>query len=166
MWWVSVWSWRHRCAVNIQNNPYHHSLRKNIANLWFHLVREHRVVVVQGTKSTVWFLFYYESRKRELKTILIHEDRCDERLKNKNGGIYTPHIHWVVSFLLSYTRRYVSLPELVNVYQVGLREPIHLCTCVSEEGGVGEGAGSEAPPLLSYTHRYVNLAVNLFITNR
>ena len=28
------------------------------------------------------FLFYYESRKRELKTRLIYEDRCDERLKN------------------------------------------------------------------------------------
>jgi hypothetical protein len=27
-------------------------------------------------------LFYYESRKRELKTKLIYEDRCDERLKN------------------------------------------------------------------------------------
>jgi hypothetical protein len=27
-------------------------------------------------------LFYYESRKRELKTRLTHEDRCDERLKN------------------------------------------------------------------------------------
>jgi hypothetical protein len=28
------------------------------------------------------FLFYYESRKRELKTRLMYEDRCDERLKN------------------------------------------------------------------------------------
>jgi hypothetical protein len=28
------------------------------------------------------FLFYYESRKRDLKTRLIHENRCDERLKN------------------------------------------------------------------------------------
>ena len=26
--------------------------------------------------------FYYESRKREIKTILIYEDRLDERLKN------------------------------------------------------------------------------------
>ena len=26
--------------------------------------------------------FYYESRKRELKTRLMYEDRCDERLKN------------------------------------------------------------------------------------
>jgi hypothetical protein len=33
-----------------------------------------------------------------------------------------------------------------------------LCTCVSEEGGDGEGAGSEAPSLLSYTLRYVSLA--------
>jgi hypothetical protein len=29
-----------------------------------------------------FILFYYESRKRELKTRLIYEDRCDERLKN------------------------------------------------------------------------------------
>jgi hypothetical protein len=29
-----------------------------------------------------FFFFYYESRKRELKTRLIYEDRCDERLKN------------------------------------------------------------------------------------
>ena len=32
-----------------------------------------------------------------------------------------------------------------------------LCACVSEEGGDGEGAGSEAPSLLSYTLRYVSL---------
>jgi hypothetical protein len=75
-----------------------------------------------------------------------------------------------VSFLLSYTLRYVSLAELGNVCQVGLREPIHLCTCVvglrepihlctcvSEEGGDGEGVGSEAPSLLSYTLRYISL---------
>ena len=31
---------------------------------------------------------------------------------------------------------------------------MHLCTCVSEEGGDEEGAGSEAPALLSLdTHR-------------
>jgi hypothetical protein len=29
----------------------------------------------------------------------------------------------------------------------------YLCTCVSEEGGDGEGAGSEASSLLSYTPR-------------
>ena len=32
-----------------------------------------------------------------------------------------------------------------------------LCTCVSEEGGDGEGVGSEVPSLLSYTLRYVSL---------
>jgi hypothetical protein len=37
--------------------------------------------------------------------------------------------------LLSYTLWYVSLSELVTVCQFGLREPIHLCTYVSEEGG-------------------------------
>jgi hypothetical protein len=29
-----------------------------------------------------FYLFCYESRKREVKTRLIYEDRCDERLKN------------------------------------------------------------------------------------
>ena len=28
-------------------------------------------------------LFYFESRKRDLKTKLIYENRCDERLKTK-----------------------------------------------------------------------------------
>ena len=35
---------------------------------------------------------------------------------------------------------------------------MHLCTCVSEEGGDGESAGSEALSLLSYTRRYVSFA--------
>ena len=35
---------------------------------------------------------------------------------------------------------------------------MHLCTCVSEEGGDGESAGSEAPSLLSYTLKYVSFA--------
>ena len=32
-----------------------------------------------------------------------------------------------------------------------------LCTYVNEEGGDGEGAGSEVSSLLSYTLRYVSL---------
>jgi hypothetical protein len=36
--------------------------------------------------------------------------------------------------LLSYTLRYVSFAKLGHVCQFGLREPIHLCACVSEEG--------------------------------
>ena len=35
---------------------------------------------------------------------------------------------------------------------------MHLCTCVSEEGGDGEAACSETPYLLSYTLRYVSFA--------
>jgi hypothetical protein len=34
---------------------------------------------------------------------------------------------------------------------------MHLCTSVNEEGGDGEGVGSEALSLLSYTLRYVRL---------
>jgi hypothetical protein len=36
---------------------------------------------------------------------------------------------------------------------------MHLCTCVSEEGGDGEDSRSETPSLLSYTLRYVSFAV-------
>ena len=34
---------------------------------------------------------------------------------------------------------------------------VHLCTCVIEERGGGESAGSEVLSLLSYTLRYVSL---------
>jgi hypothetical protein len=45
------------------------------------------------------------------------------------------------SSLLPYTLRYVCLAELGTLCQFGFREPMHLCACVSEEGGVGEGSG-------------------------
>jgi uncharacterized membrane protein len=54
--------------------------------------------------------------------------------------------------------RYVSLTELDRGCQFGFREPMHLCACVSEEGGDGEGAGSEASFLLTYTLIYVSFA--------
>ncbi len=41
------------------------------------------------------------------------------------------------SSLMSYTLRFVSLVELGTLNQFGLRVPIHLCVCVSEEGGDG-----------------------------
>ena len=37
--------------------------------------------------------------------------------------------------LLSYTLRYVSFAEVGSVCRVALREPMHLCTCMSKEGG-------------------------------
>jgi hypothetical protein len=37
--------------------------------------------------------------------------------------------------LLSYILRYISLAELDTLCRVGLRDPMHLCTCVNEEGG-------------------------------
>ena len=49
--------------------------------------------------------------------------------------------------LLSDTLRYIDLPE-VTIGLVVLREPIHLCVCVSEESGEGEGADSQAVSLL------------------
>jgi hypothetical protein len=41
--------------------------------------------------------------------------------------------------LLSYTLRYVSFAKLGHVCQFGLREPIHLCACVSGGGWGREG---------------------------
>jgi hypothetical protein len=46
----------------------------------------------------------------------------------------------------------------VRIVDVGRVWDCMLCTCVSEEGGDGEGERSEAPSLLSYTLRYVSLA--------
>jgi hypothetical protein len=34
---------------------------------------------------------------------------------------------------------------------------MHLCTCVREVGGDGEGADTESPSLVSYTLRYISL---------
>ena len=45
--------------------------------------------------------------------------------------------------LLSYTLKYVSFAEVGCMGRVALREPMHLCTCVSEEGGDGEAARTE-----------------------
>ena len=50
--------------------------------------------------------------------------------------------------LLSDTPRHINLAE-VGVGLLGLRGPMHLCACVSEERSNGEGAGSQALSLLS-----------------
>ena len=39
---------------------------------------------------------------------------------------------------MSYTLRYISFAEVGSVCRVPLREPMHLCTCMSEEGDDGE----------------------------
>ncbi len=57
---------------------------------------------------------------------------------------------------MSYTLRYVSFGEVFSVSRVELREPIHLCTSVREEGDDGEAPYPETPSLLSYTLRYVS----------
>jgi hypothetical protein len=62
----------------------------------------------------------------------------------------------VEPFLLSYILRYVGCVEVGSVCRAVLREPIHLCTCMSEEGGDGKVAFSETSSLLSYTLRYVS----------
>ncbi len=68
----------------------------------------------------------------------------------------TSHIHWVVPLLLSYTLRDVSFAEVGRICRVAFREPMHLCTCVREEGDDGETTHSETPSLMSYTLRYVS----------
>ena len=50
--------------------------------------------------------------------------------------------------LLSDTPRHINLAE-VGVGLLGLRGPMHLCACVSEERSNGEGADSQALSLLS-----------------
>jgi hypothetical protein len=51
------------------------------------------------------------------------------------------------------------LRNAISVYmRVALREPMHLCTYVSEEGDDGETACSETPSLLSYTLRWVSFS--------
>ncbi len=56
------------------------------------------------------------------------------------------------------TLRCVSFTEVDSDSRVAFREPRHLCTCVSEEGGDGEVGRSETPSLLSYTLRCVSFA--------
>jgi hypothetical protein len=51
---------------------------------------------------------------------------------------YTCDIPWVVALLLSCILRDVSFVEVGSVCRVALRQPMHLCTCVSEEGGDGD----------------------------
>jgi len=55
--------------------------------------------------------------------------------------------------VLSDTLRCINLAGLV-IGLVALRGPMHLCACVREERGDGEGAASQA---LSDTLRYINL---------
>ena len=68
-------------------------------------------------------------------------------------------MHCVVSFLLSSILRDVSFSEVDSVFRVALREPMHLYTCVSGEGGDREAPCPETPSLLSYTLRYVSFSV-------
>ena len=60
--------------------------------------------------------------------------------------------HWVTPFLLSYIHRYISFAEVGRICRAVLREPMHLCTCVSEKGGDGEAACSETPSPVIHTY--------------
>jgi hypothetical protein len=67
-------------------------------------------------------------------------------------------IHWVTSFVLSYIHRYISFGEVGRICRTVFREPMHLCTFVSEEGDSGEAPCSETPSLMSYILRNVSFA--------
>ncbi len=104
----------------------------------------------------IFFLLWIKKTRVKDKTYIWGSVRWKtQKLKMRN---LTPHIHWVPSFLLSYILRNVSFTEVVSVSRVALREPIHLCTCVIEEGDDGEVAYSETPSVLSYTLRYVSFS--------
>jgi hypothetical protein len=60
---------------------------------------------------------------------------------------------------LTCVRRPVSFAEVGRVCRVALREPMHMCTCVNEEGGDREVVRSEMTSLLSYTLRYVSFTL-------
>jgi hypothetical protein len=66
---------------------------------------------------------------------------------------------------MSYILRDVSFTEVGSVCRVALREPMHLCTCVSEEGVDGETACSETPSLLSYTLIFNELSTNFLFSS-
>jgi hypothetical protein len=59
---------------------------------------------------------------------------------------------------VAYTLRDVSFTEVGSVCRMSLREPMNLCTDVSEGGVDGETTCSETPSLLSYTLRYVSFS--------
>jgi hypothetical protein len=63
------------------------------------------------------------------------------------------------SYCHTYILRYVSFTEVGSVFRVASREPMHLCTCVSEEGDDGEALRlcvTFVPPTYS-----INLFINL-----
>jgi hypothetical protein len=80
----------------------------------------------------------------------------------KKPRVKDTHIHWVEPFLLSYILRCVSFTEVGSVCRVASREPIHLCTCVTEEGGDGEAVCSETPSLsiLLWCHTHSDTSVS------
>jgi hypothetical protein len=51
---------------------------------------------------------------------------------NEEGGDGET-VHSETPSLMSYTLRYVSFTETVSICRVVFREPMHLCTCVSEK---------------------------------
>jgi hypothetical protein len=54
---------------------------------------------------------------------------------------------------------FVRVEKIMKVRNMGMGRVWDgiLCTCVNEEGGDGEGVGSETPSRMSYTLRYVSL---------
>ncbi len=105
--------------------------------------------------------FFYDSYGNHSQTCQTKsvDSQIHEWVVYKLGVLNCPFRNTISDWsLLSHTLRYVSFGEVGSICRVPLWEPIHLCTCVSEEGDDGETVRSETPSLLS--------CKGLFIINR
>jgi hypothetical protein len=87
----------------------------------------------------LFILFYYESRKWELKTRLIYETRSvwwkTQKLNLRNLHVSPTRVCVIPT---SYILKDISFTQADSVCRVAFREPIHQCTHVSEEGVTGK----------------------------
>jgi hypothetical protein len=91
-------------------------------------------------KTYTWGSVWWKTQKLKLRNL---------HVSHTLGCVIPAVIHLETSVL-----RDVSFAEVGSVCRVALKEPMHLCTCVSEEGGDGEAARSETPSVPSYTLFY------------
>jgi hypothetical protein len=79
-------------------------------------------------------LFYYESRKRELKTNPIYECRCDERLKTKSEK--STRLSYTVVFVYYESRKRELKIRLMNEGRCDekLKARVEESTCLTYTG--------------------------------
>jgi hypothetical protein len=108
-------------------------------------------------------LLLFTERAGCLKLLILSTNPVCERRVDLLVCSLPLHRHSYIGFILAFASSFHNKQHSIfsskhPLCPVGLRDPMHLCTSVSEEGGDGEGVGSEAPSLLSCTLRYVSLA--------